>query len=225
LWVSIVTAVLAFSGALVAWRTFLRTERWKQAEFLAREMKEFFGDERVARALQMVDWGLRRIRLLEEFAPNGGFVIVDRALQVRALKPHVLLVQGSDEVGVGRFTIEEASIRDHYDAFLDGLERLGNFLQTKLVTVEMLTPYIGYWIEDIQSESANAADAAWTAALLTYIDFYRFRAVQSLFEAFGKPIDPWSLAYRRSLEAMEDRTLADGLRRSVQRDGATQAAT
>jgi len=215
--VSIVTVLLALSGAIVGWRTFLRSERWKEAEFLAREMKEFFGDERVRKALVMVDWGLRRIQLLDPAAPNGGYVTVDRALQVRALRPHVLLVYDADEAGAGRFTAEEAVIRDQYDGLLDGLERLGNFLETKLARVETLTPYIGYWIDDIQSEPESAPDAAWKAALLTYIDFYRFQGVQYLFEAFGKPIGPDSTAYRRSLSAMEDRDLAEKLRLSLVR--------
>jgi hypothetical protein len=71
-----------------------------------------------------------------------------------------------------------------------------------------MEPYIGYWLQDIHSEAENPADAAWTAALLTYIDFYRFRGVQSLFQAAGKPIDPSSEAYLRSLAGMEDRDLA-----------------
>jgi hypothetical protein len=221
---SVLTFLLAVSGAIVAWRTYLRSERWKEAEFVAREMKEFFGDERVHRVLLLVDWGLWRIQLLEQSAENGGVVVVDRALQVRALRPHVLLVLGSDEIGTGRFTPAEAAIRDHYDAFLDGLERFGNFLKTKLVRVETLRPYIGYWIEDIHSESATAPDAAWTAALMTYSHFYRFRGVQYLFQTFGNPIGPDSIAYRRALDAMEDRDLAGKLLRCVSEASGTVAA-
>src|SRR5260370_1993045 len=214
--VSAGAVALALSGAVVAWRTFLRSERWEEAEFLARGMKDFFGDERVRRALLMVNWGLRTIQLLGETTADHGLVVVDRMMQVQALRPHVLLVRGSDEIGRGRFTAQEAAIRDHYDALLDGLERLGNFLKTKLVRVETMTPYIVYWVEDIHSEAENAADAAWTAALMTYIDFYRFRGVQYLFEAFKMPIDPQSDAYRRSLAAMEDRELAEKLHRCLQ---------
>jgi len=214
--VSAIAVALALSGAVVGWRTFLRSERWKEAEFLAREMKDFFGDERVRRALLMLDWGLRPIQLLGDNTAERGLVVVDRMMQVRALRPHVLLVRGSDEIGTGRFTAQEAAIRDHYDALLDGLERFGNFLTTKLVRVETMTPYIGYWVEDIHSEAENAADAAWTASLMTYIDFYRFRGVQYLFEAFEMPIGPESAAYRRSLAAMEDRELAEQLHRCVQ---------
>ena len=207
--ISAAALVLATSGAIVAWQTFLRSERWKEAEFLAREMKDFFGNERVHAALIMVDWGLRRVKLLEGTDDDGGNVMVDRMMQVRALRPHVLLMRGSDEIGKGRFTREEAAIRDHYDALLDGLERFGNYLSTKLVRVESMEPYIGYWLEDIHSEAENPADAAWTVALLTYIDFYRFRGVQDLFKAAGRPIDPGSEAYLRSLAQMEDRDLAE----------------
>jgi hypothetical protein len=84
-WISVAALVLATSGAIVAWQTFLRSERWKEAEFLAREMKDFFGDQRVQTALIMVDWNLRRVKLLEDTAEDGGNVIVDRMMQVRAL--------------------------------------------------------------------------------------------------------------------------------------------
>jgi hypothetical protein len=215
--ISTIVVVLAISGAIVTWQTFLRSERWKEAEFLAREMKEFFDDQRIQKALVMVDWGLRPIQLLGNADADGGFVIVDRMLQVQALRPHVLLLRGSDEIGRGRFTPAEAAIRDHYDALLSGLERFGNYLRTKLIRVETMEPYIGYWVDDIHSDAENAADAAWTAALLTYIDYYRFRGVQDLFTAFGKPIDPSSEAYLRSLAKMEDRDLAAKLEGCVKK--------
>jgi hypothetical protein len=141
--VSAITVVLAASGALITWRTFLRAEDWKTAEFLAREMKEFFADQRVKTALVMVDWGLRRIKLLDDAAYDGGNVIVDRMMQAMALRPHVLLSRGSDESGVGHFSQEEAAVRDCYDALLDGLERFGNYVNTKLVRVDRMEAYIG----------------------------------------------------------------------------------
>jgi hypothetical protein len=218
LMISAVALVLATSGAIVAWQTFLRSQRWKEAEFLAQEMKDFFADQRVQTALTMVDWGLRRMKLLEDAAADGGNILVDRIMQVRALRPHVLLARGSDEIGKGRFAPEEAAIRDRYDALLDGLERFGNYLSTKLVRIENMKPYIGYWLDDIHADAENAADAAWTACLLTYIDFYRFRGVQELFKAAGKPIDPTSEAYRRSLAQMQDRDLAAQLTACVKRN-------
>jgi hypothetical protein len=166
----------------------------------------------------MVDWGLRTVKLLPDSANDGGNITVDRKMQVQALRPHILLIPGSDEVGTGRFTREEASIRDHYDTMLDGFERFGNYLKTKLVRVDNMEPYLGYWINDIHAESENLADAAWTAALLTYIQFYGFYGVQYLFQAFGKEIGPDSEAYRRALAKMEDQDLAARLAASLRKN-------
>ena len=47
----LVVSIIGLGGTLVAatlaLRTFQRNEAWKRAEFLAREMKEFFANERV----------------------------------------------------------------------------------------------------------------------------------------------------------------------------------
>ncbi|MBM3739352.1 MAG: hypothetical protein FJW39_26580 [Acidobacteria bacterium] len=207
-----IAVLLTLSGAIVAWRSFLGAERWKKAEFLAREMKDFFSDEKVRRALLMVDWGGRAIKLLDDHAPNRGMVYVTRDLQVQALRPHILMPSGADEIGDGEFTPEQAAIRDHYDVLLDAFERFGNFVKTGLVTTEMLTPYIRYWIRDIHAAPENDADAAWTAALLTYIDFYGYDGVQHLFKAFDMPVTPDSIAYRRALDGMKDQGFAARLR-------------
>ena len=62
-----------------------------RAEFLAREMKEFFDSPRVQNALLLIDWSSRRIRLLDDGADDHGKVKVTRQLQVRALlPPHAL---------------------------------------------------------------------------------------------------------------------------------------
>src|SRR6185436_3142723 len=91
LFVSIVGLVGTIGAAVLAIRTFRRNETWKRAEFLAREMKEFFDNDRVSNALLLIDWGSRRIRLLDENADDHGWVHVTRSVQVRALLPHTLV--------------------------------------------------------------------------------------------------------------------------------------
>jgi len=46
--------------------TYLRTEKWKRAEFLANEMKEFFANSRLEKALFLIDWGSRELQLIED---------------------------------------------------------------------------------------------------------------------------------------------------------------
>ena len=95
---------------------------WKRAEFLAKEMKEFFDNARVQNAPLLIDWGTRWIRLLDDSESNRGNVVVTRQFQ--------------------RYTPAEAAIRDCYDAFLDGLERFSSYVQTGLINVRQLRPYL-----------------------------------------------------------------------------------
>ena len=176
-------------GSLVAFgiavSTYYRTERWKRAEFLAKEMKEFFAIPRVQKAMLLIDWGKRPIQLLEDL-PEWD-----------------------------RFTHAEAAIRDCYDVFLDGLERFASYTKTGLIDVESLRSYIGYWIDDIAAPTTNLDDAAWCAALLTYISYYRFTGVLWLFKEFGQDIGPGSDIYKSFLRGMSDQTLAAALAKTV----------
>ena len=222
--VTIAGAVGSFVVFSIGVSTYLRTEKWKRAEFLANEMKEFFANPRVQKALFLIDWGSRELQLIEDRSAAESRVVVTRYMQTMGLRPHILLDRtGSDPeiftVGNGvstvGFTHSEAAIRDCYDAFLDGLERFASYVQTGLTDVRSLRPYIGYWIDDISSQTENADDAAWCAALLTYISFYRFDGVLFLFDAFGSGVRPSSSTYLSFLELMADKDLASQLARTV----------
>jgi hypothetical protein len=201
----------------IAMRTFRRTEKWKRAEFLASKMKEFFDDRRVQQAMTLVDWGSRRVQLLDGTAPNGGVVRATRALQARALLPHTMVdegtgsdVEGDREEGVPmrRYTSEEAAVRDRYDSFLDGLERFAGYVESGLVDAAALRPYLGYWVDDIHAPTKDVDDAEWCAALLTYIHFYQYSGVQKLFAALDRDISPESTAYQGFIRQVRDRELA-----------------
>ena len=144
-------------------------------------------------------------------------------MQTVALRPHVLLdrtgsdpeIFSSDGEARGGFTEPEAAIRDCYDAFLDGLERFSSYARTGLVEVSSLRPYLGYWIDDISAATESSEDAAWCAALLTYVSFYRFDGVLWLLEAFGRDIGPSSPTYLSFLHLMKDQLLAGQLAGTV----------
>lgn len=218
----LLVSVLALGGTVIAagvgLRTFWRTEQWKRAEFLAREMKDFFSNRQVALALQMIDWDSRRLTLLGDADPNKT-VRVSRADQLRALLPHPLL--GTDDLcgtsptesddqesACGAYSPEQAAIRDCYDAFLDGLERFASYVSSGLIEVSDLRAYLTYWIDDIHAPAENADDAAWSAAILAYIEFYRFRGVQALFLAFERDIRPSQPCFTEFLRRMTDQDLA-----------------
>src|SRR5262249_54965764 len=86
------------------------------------------------------------------------------------------------------FLPEESRIRDSYDRFLDFLERFGTYVQSGLIAIRELDPYLRYWIDDIAAYTKNLDDAAWTCAFFAYIEFYRYEGVRFLFLAYGYDI-------------------------------------
>ncbi|MEP7375907.1 MAG: hypothetical protein ABI675_21100 [Chitinophagaceae bacterium] len=219
--IAIIGLIGTLSVAIIAITTYQRNEKWKRAEFLAREMKEFQEKRPVQNTFKLIDWGSRSIPLLSEDAKDK----VTREIQVHALLPHTVVnkKQGSDAEYSGLhadnagsyYKPEEVAIRDSFDAFLDGLERFSYYVETGLVKAEGLRPYLEYWIDDIHSPAKDEEDAAWSAALLTYIQFYKFTGVQKLFAAFNKPIDPAQKVYTGFLRKMKDQELAKQIAASV----------
>jgi hypothetical protein len=214
---------LSMVAAAAAYLSFRRSEKWKKAEFLATEMKAFFADERIKIALSLIDWGTRRIRLDLAAADSSPGVVVTREMQVSALRPHILLniaelefvMDGESADAKKSFSPDEARIRDCYDAFLDGLERVANYAKTNLIDVSALRPYLAYWISEIHAPTKSRADAAYCAALLTYMKFYSFNGALWLFSEFGCPIDTSSSAYQGFLKQMADQSLASALAGTV----------
>jgi hypothetical protein len=222
--VSFATLVVGIIGGVVAYQSFRRTEIWKKAEFLANAMKEFFADERVKKTLLFIDWGVRKIQLLPPNEPKEGKVIVDRLVQARALRPHVVpsSVIDKDESDINpntvspiRFRQEEVAIRDCYDGFLDGLETFASYAQTSLVETKSMNAYIGYWLDNIQGATEDPNEAAWKAALLTYISYYKYPRVIWLFAQFGYDIKPSGATYLQFLSTMQNQQYASALARAV----------
>lgn len=219
--VSIIGLGGTFIAVLMGVRSYIRTEQWKRAEFLALEMKEFFADKRVNTALTLIDWGARNVELLGEGQDRE--VFVTRQMQVRALLPHTLLRVASDEQVFTtkpgrldhpddrRFSPPEAAIRDCYDAFLNGLEAFSSYVKTGLIKIDHLRPYLQYWIDDIHAPTKDPDDAAWSAALATYIAVYRFEGVEWLFTKFNDDISPDGEAFKAFVSAMTDKELAQKL--------------
>lgn len=224
-----VVGLVGTAAALVfGFRQYRRSEQWKRAEFVAREMKDFLGEPRVRLALTLCDWGEREVNLLEPTKTDStSRTYVTRELQCSALVPHPLArggdlsqqlataSEGARDSGDRRFTSEEAAIRDAFDALLDGLEQFGSFLSSNLVRADDLKAYIGYWIDDIAAPTSDPREAEWCVCLLTYVQFYEYINVQCLFEAFDRNIRVGGAHYLSFVGGMTDEDLAKRLRETI----------
>ncbi len=224
--VKLVVSILGFGGTIAAltfgFRQYARAEKWKRSEFVAKEIKEFESDPIVRNALQMIDWGKRKINLfLIQNPADADYIKITREDQWRALLPHDLkpkypslsVSQGAkdklkdDEI---RFTPTEAKIRDTYDSFLGYFERFANFIKSDLVTANEFKPYIRYWIDSIAAGD-SADDDAWRCALLTYINYYNYSGVKYLFQVYGINIEPNGKVFIELKEKMKDKPLCEEL--------------
>jgi len=212
----LIVSILGFGGTITALLfgvfQYRRSERWKRAEFVAKEVKEFESDPVVRNALLMIDWGVRKINL--NFVPNEKFdnyIEVTREMQRKALMPHPYKTIDDSDVScddpegpVRGFTSVEALIRDAYDTLLDHLERFGNFVRSGLVSKEEFEPYLIYWLQSMTANEGSKDDRAWRLALLTYISFYRYSGVKHLFKVYGMAVEPGGATFEAIKKSLEN---------------------
>lgn len=175
--VALIGGAIAFILGLLQYR---KAQQWKRVEWVAQEMKLFFSDPMVQNALQMIDWGERRILLFphrEKFEDR--YVVVSGEDVKLALLPH-------DERP--KYTEVEAAIRDCFDRFLDGIERFESYVATGLVRPADLEPYLSYWGYHIAAAREGDPKVERLVQLRKYMGRYGYigtsRLIQQLKEAY-----------------------------------------
>lgn len=204
-WLDFYLSALGVLGATivfgVGWYQYRRAQKWKRTEFVAKEYKELLQDRRATNALAMIDWASRDIRLHAAFDPKDPQLTrVTRDMQCRALLPHSFKETPAEATGeyqvsldgaqLRRYSEVDALIRDCYDGLLDRLDRLGNGLQQGLLTRDELTPYVGYYLDDIAKPTNDSSEALCCIGFLTYVHFYNFIGVRALFKGFDHDTQP-----------------------------------
>ena len=159
-------AVLSFIKAIVEYR---KTQLWKESEFLAKEAKEFFSDEKIKIVLTLLDWNSRTIEI------NGNpFKINDNYL-IEALKTHNKK---------SKFTLEEAYCRDLFDNFFDKLSYFNIYIKTGLISEKKVHNYFSYYF-DILTQS-DRKPIEFNKTTNSYIDYYDYKNVRELLDNYKK---------------------------------------
>ena len=236
----VVVSLLGFIGAISAFTfaifQYRKAEKWKRMQFVADEVRELEADPKIQNALLMVDWGARKINLylVPEPKPED-LVKITREVQWRALLPHTIKHDCDEYLALadkGAFTttgeirperdrgfnVTEALIRDTYDAFLTRLDRLETFIDAGLISARDLRPFIAYWVNALTQLDGTGDSATWRFTLLTYIDFYQFTGVNSLFARYGKNIDADGKIFNELMTKVPDRHLAERLAQAARQD-------
>jgi hypothetical protein len=172
------TVIVALAGLFKAVIEYTKAQKWKKAEFLAKEIKEFFADKNVQRALLMLDWNIIHIKLFEgEIENKTKFEFKDVMIE-SSLRHHTETY----------FTPEESIIRQTFDDFLFKLGMFQNYIDSKLISKKDIEPYLGYWINLIGDLSLNRKQEQHFKQLWRFINYYEYRPIIKLFKSFNYDI-------------------------------------
>jgi hypothetical protein len=170
--ITLVGATLAFAVGLVQYR---RAQHWKRAEWVAQEMKGLFGDPVVQAAFLMMDWGSRRIPLYpDRREETDRYVRLTNEVVADALMLHDHRPEGFSDL--------EADIRAAFDRALDGLERFHSYVDTGLVELSDLRPYLKYWAVSLCRPRAPRPDRHRLVRLVAYMKRYGYEGALELLE-------------------------------------------
>jgi hypothetical protein len=170
--VAFLGAALVFGIGLFQYR---RAQQWKRAEWVAQEMKQLFGDPLVQASLLMIDWGSRRIPLYpDRKKENERYVQLTNDEVARALMLH-----NERSVSEG-FSDLETDIRAAFDRVLDGLERFHSYVETGLVTLGDLRPYLKYWAVNVCQVRKPNPNGDRILRLRAYMDAYGYDGAHTL---------------------------------------------
>jgi hypothetical protein len=164
-------------------------QNWKKAEFLANQVKDFFGDDTVERVIYMLDWCIRELILaddndeeiltlhddparkeaeslsgLRDKFNKGRFVIVARALRKHDASDH--------------FTGPEALVRDNFDWFFFRLGQFQHLIQSGLFSYQEVDVHLSYVLDLISGGLENVSPKV-TEAITEYVREYCFPSIVS----------------------------------------------
>ena len=163
---------------------YVQAQKWKRAEFVAKEIREFESQPAVKNTMLIPDWNRQEIELFPDQldVDKRKAWVTDDTLRA-ALEPHTQRPEGG-------YTDSEAAIRVTFDKFLDGLERFEQYIQSGLVDVNDVRPYLDYWVEITGKLEGDRKPLEVKESLWRYIPAYDYRGVQRLFTRFGYDIRP-----------------------------------
>lgn len=180
-WLSLAGTAVVVGGVPIGLWQYGQAQAWKRAEFAAGEMRAFFADPGVQKALRILDYNAIRIDL------GAGEVVVKDATLKEALRIHVRTPEGGSS---SRFTPDEVAIRDVFDRLFDHLERFGHFLATGLVRRADLRPYLEYWLRVLGTREGGRKPRDVVEAIWAYAHEYHGDGVRRLFAAYGYDVTP-----------------------------------
>lgn len=155
---------------------YTKAQQWKKAEFVASEIKAFYSDFDIKRALMMLDWNSNELDLKPNEMEGKQKLHFDDVLITSALHTHKVRPA---------FSAEEVLIKGVFDTFFDRLIMFDNYIETGLIATKDIKPYLIYWIKILADNQNHRKSNAVRTQIWLYIDEYGFNRVRDFCSRFG----------------------------------------
>jgi hypothetical protein len=168
-----VGAVFAFFHALHQYKEGLH---WKRTRFLGKQFAKFRSDPKVATAYALLDSYEKRTVYLSSDGKKP-------ATQKKEVSPADVVVALS-ESDTDNSEFYDA-IRDAFDSFFDGLERLECFIVAEAIEEKHLSNLLKYWVQQFADAKESSKGTEFVKAARCYVGKWYPGEVQSLCNRFG----------------------------------------
>ncbi len=176
-WVGIIIGMGGFGVGL--WQ-YLVAQQWKRAEFVAGTMKDFFANPQVSTALLLLDYAQIKLNEKgEQCVGNEPGVVFDENLICSGLRLHTEFRNDDDFLSP-----PEMVVRMSFDELFTELENFQHFIDTDLVTLGDILPYLSYWLNVLSNPGTNWKGSQFYMSVSKFLHGYDYRGATALIESF-----------------------------------------
>ncbi|MBX2921446.1 MAG: hypothetical protein KF746_04565 [Chitinophagaceae bacterium] len=170
------TLIVVTIGGIVGIVQYLRSQKWKKAEFLAQKHKEFAENLYVQKAMRMLD-GFAMYLPVDKNEYDGVHEYID-------FKPPLLTTALTPITDENLRPKDQIHIRLCIDKFLFRFGNFQNYLDNKIVNQKQVENMLGYWIKAIGDKSDKIISPHTKALLHNYIKEYNYNSAKKLLATF-----------------------------------------
>ena len=166
-------------GGVVGIVQYLKTQKWKKAEFLAQKHKEFVENLYVQNTMKMLDgFALCLPVNKNEFDGVNEYIEFHRSKLKAALTPAHEKSRPKDQI----------YIRLCIDKFIFYLGTFQNYIDNEIVDAQHVENLIWYWIKIIGDKNDDTIDSTTKMLLHDYINRHNFDSTKKLLASFNYAI-------------------------------------
>ena len=155
---------------------YTKAQKWKKAEFVSKEIKEFYNDFDIKRALILLDWNTNELDL----RPNE----IDGIVKFYFTDELILSSLQTHRESSG-FSGEEVVIKSVFDSLFDRLVMFNSYIETGLIKVKDIKPYLIYWIQILADTENDRKPEQVRTQIWKYIDEYGYGKIGEFCSKFG----------------------------------------